>query len=171
MLITKKYLEGRVLQVDNCLSYAGHMNHNDLFKIQDGKFRFPHEHHGAELVQYQWPDNIPEPDVELYKKVLGLPEDCIARVGLHEINHSKYIPPHADQNHLGGLTIFMNNQWNTAWGGQGVAYDEGEWIISDVKFNTGVFYRTPIMHCTLPVYKNGQVRRTIQIFFDENDQN
>ena len=113
MLITKKYLEGRVLQVDNCLSYAGHMNHNDLFKIQDGKFRFPHEHHGAELVQYQWPDNIPEPDVDLYKK----------------------------------------------------------WIISDVKFNTGVFYRTPIMHCTLPVYKNGQVRRTIQIFFDENDQN
>lgn len=171
MLITKSALEGKVLQLDNCLSSAVHQDHNTLFKIKDGLFKFPGAHEGAELVQYQWPDDIPEPDVELYKKILDLPEDCIAQVGLHEIHSSKYIPPHSDLNHLGGLTIFLNNEWYPYFGGQGVAYKDGEYVISEVKFNTGVFYRTPLSHCTMPVYEHNQVRRTIQIFFDENDKN
>jgi hypothetical protein len=91
------------------------------------------------------------------------------KIGLHEITGGGFIPPHADSKYFGGLTIFLNRSWEKAWGGWAMAYDDDGFYASSPEYGHGVFYRTPLQHCTSPVYQSDQVRRSLQIFFVKDD--
>lgn len=46
-----------------------------------------------------------------------------------------------------------------------MAFDDNEISATVPEFGHGVFYRTPLQHCTSPIYEKNQARRTLQIFF------
>lgn len=163
MHIVKEQLNGRVIQVADC--GWDDVDHNKIFNKDNYDREFPFPIGIGQLSQYMY--RIDDDLINHYKKVLDIPMDCKWKGGGHEIKTGGFIESHIDKDYYGGLTIFLNQVWDIHDGGWGIAYDDetNETIITVPKHNCGVFYHTPLYHCSYPVLKQDAVRRTIQIFF------
>tara|TARA_R110000822_G_scaffold3972_20_gene17041 strand:- start:1828 stop:2436 length:609 start_codon:yes stop_codon:yes gene_type:complete len=164
--ITNTFIDGKVVQIEDCL--PDDLDHNTLFHHHDRAFPFPGAQLG-ELQQYRLEPSERSPalneKLDQLRVLLKVPDEYVARVALHEIMPGQFIPPHLDQDYFGGLTIFLNRDWDQSWGGWGIAYEGDEFAVTAPKYGCGVFYRTPLYHCTSPVYQRDMRRRSIQIFY------
>ena len=103
-----------------------------------------------------------------------LPEGVRSSTGLQELkNESKdsvynsAVPPHTDDGHFAGFTVFLNKGWNVEWGGWNyiLSAKENRVIMSTPpSFNMGVLIMTPCFHGACPVWED-RARRTLQIFY------
>ena len=79
-----------------------------------------------------------------------------------------YIPWHDDANYQSALTIYLNEQWDLDWGGLFMYRKENEPIIAiPPDRNTAVMQFGGVMHSTTPVNYDGQLRITLQVFFNK----
>jgi hypothetical protein len=78
-----------------------------------------------------------------------------------------YIPWHNDGSHYGGLTIYLNDIWERDYGGY-FLYEEQDEIKAIIpERNLAVLQIGGINHCTTPVNFNGNMRITLQVFFQK----
>jgi Rps23 Pro-64 3,4-dihydroxylase Tpa1-like proline 4-hydroxylase len=162
--VVKELLDGRVIQVADC--GMKNIDHNKIFTKENYDREFPFPIGVGQLSQYFFsPEEFRL--IDHYKEVLGMPPDCKWKGGGHEIKTGGFIEAHTDGDYYGGLTIFLNKEWDIHDGGWGVAYDHltNEIVTTIPKFDCGVFYHTPLSHGSFPVLKPDAVRRTLQIFF------
>jgi hypothetical protein len=160
-------LDGQVIKLKNCV--PDDLDHNDLFNNYEKDFNFPNPAVG-QLHQYSYPYGHNDKRFDPIRKLLEIPDNYSAKIGLHEISAGGFIPPHADKHYYGGLTIFLNYEWDIDWGGWGMAYNDTGIITTVPSYGDAVFYKTPLLHCTAPVYVNDKVRRSIQIFYIEDNK-
>ena len=172
MKITKRYPSVYILE-----DLLEDLDHNDCFNDFMWNFNFPEEHSNWNLEQFKWDNQFD--DSPIHKFVMDnideIPHDCIIRRGFQQLSHNHCVPPHSDQNHIAGLTIFLNQEWDEHWGGHNVCMKNpdsdgvgafGDSIITVSSYGMGVLVLSPCMHFSLPVFEDRK-RRTFQIFYDE----
>lgn len=77
-----------------------------------------------------------------------------------------YIPWHGDGKYSSAMTIYLNNEWNYEWGGL-FQYHDGNNVKSITpQKNMGVYQEQTLPHSTTIMKENSPIRRTIQIFFN-----
>lgn len=160
--IIETKLDGKITILKNCL--PDDFDHNEFFIDYKADFPFPKNQHGH-LRQYEYPNGHNDERFLPLREILNVPDEYVMKIGLHEMIDGGFIPPHADGEYFGGLTIFLNKGWQREWGGWAMAYDDNDISATVPEYGHGVFYRTPLQHCTSPVYERDQARRTLQIFF------
>lgn len=178
-----------VITLDNVIRDANQYNFHNMFGSEYNDFGFKNDHENFKLKQFQFAegqtairDKLLIEIEEDIGKVLGdpfwTPSDTRPSLGLHEIvhpddsgNYYSAIPVHSDVGHYAAITIFLNRDWDISWGGMNVCLSEVEQRVvktTPVKFNTGVLVFCPTPHCTVPVFRRDQKRRTFQIFWTYN---
>lgn len=155
-------LDGKIIRLKNCV--PDDFDHNEYFTQYKADFPFPKTQNGH-LRQYEYLRGHDDERFAPLKKLLNVPDNFVMKIGLHEMVDGGFIPPHDDGEYFGGLTIFLNKGWDKCWGGWAMAFDDNEISATVPEFGHGVFYRTPLQHCTSPIYEKNQARRTLQIFF------
>lgn len=77
-----------------------------------------------------------------------------------------HIPWHNDGGHAGGITIYLNAEWNENWGGAFLYKDTENDTITGIypKRNRAIQLTRPLQHTVVPTTKNSDIRFTIQIF-------
>ncbi len=161
------------VKLEDCISNLEDRNPHDWYDVEPREFAYKGEHQGYKLYQFDsetedFYNACKEIDSDL--KELGLiPQDCRMSKGLHEVRGpTGSVPIHHDQDHIAGLTVFLNQEWPPDRGGWNFCLDnDDEIIITPPKFNTGIIIFTPRPHGSVPVWHEGDLRRTLQIFFDE----
>mgnify|MGYP000873787814 FL=1 len=108
---------------------------------------------------------------------------CIAdRLELSNINFhgilfyfytpGSHIPWHNDNDYTGGITIYLNKEWNIDWGG-GLIYKslDSNMINGGVypKQNRAIHIQNNIEHSVFPTVKCCPVRMSIQCFYNNAD--
>lgn len=80
-----------------------------------------------------------------------------------------YLPFHSDGRNKYSMTIYANDTWSPDWAGFFVYEDtDGEFRAILPEFNKAVHFTPPIDHCTVMPNINAPVRKSIQIFVQEN---
>ncbi len=80
-----------------------------------------------------------------------------------------YIPWHCDANYHGGLTLYLNEEWDADWGGYFMYKNEdGISAIAPSK-NSAVLQYGGINHTTTAVNFNGDLRITLQLFLEKQE--
>ena len=80
-----------------------------------------------------------------------------------------YFPWHNDMNpkstRTGAITIYLNEHWDHNWGGY-YMFKEHENFIRAIqpKQNLMILSKGGVLHCTTPVSKNADIRRSIQVY-------
>jgi hypothetical protein len=113
-------------------------------------------------------------DSELFKNTRKQIEDktnlivCENDILIYYWTRFSYIPWHKDQSYAGGLTVYLNEEWNEDWGGY-FLYKKEENDIRAIlpKKNLGLLQQGGIQHSTTPVHFDGGMRITIQVFLDK----
>jgi len=152
------------------------VDHNECFNDFNMNFNFPNDHDHWELKQYTWNDQFDDSNIHnfIFDNIDEIPNDSIIRKGFHEIGYGQCIPPHSDINHIAGLTVFLNKEWEEHWGGHNCCIENpdsdgggayGDSIITRPVYGMGVLVIAPCLHFTLPVFENKK-RRTCQFFYD-----
>ena len=77
-----------------------------------------------------------------------------------------FSPWHNDDNHHGGMTIYLNDHWDPNWGGAFLWHEAEEIKALYPSPNRAVLQTGGIAHTVIPVTFAGNVRRTIQLFLD-----
>ena len=172
MQIVKRYSNCYILK-----DIVTDVDHNDCFNDHVMDFNFPDMHKHWVLGQYKWDNQFDDSSIHefIFNNIEEIDSNCIIRKGFHEIGHGQAIPPHSDINHIAGLTIFLNQEWEERWGGHNVCMKKpgadgvdayGDSIITAPSYGMGVLIIAPCVHFTLPVFEDKK-RRTIQYFYDE----
>jgi hypothetical protein len=78
---------------------------------------------------------------------------------------NSHIPWHNDGNHNGGLTIYLNSEWDKDHGGIFLFEHDDEIKGVYPSNNLAVIQRGGVNHCVAPTTRNSKIRKTIQIFF------
>lgn len=86
---------------------------------------------------------------------------------------------HADYADYNAMSIYLNREWDTNWGGWFAYTDEFNWQEGDVRPQHGKFivprYNASVLstekewHCTTPISPFAQPRLSIQLFFSKKD--
>ena len=121
MQIVKRYSNCYILK-----DLVKDVDHNDCFNDFNMNFNFPNDHNHWVLGQYKWKDQFDDSAIHdfIFNNVEEIDSQCTIRRGFHEIGYGQCIPPHTDINHIGGLTIFLNRDWEEQWGGHNVCMRE-----------------------------------------------
>jgi hypothetical protein len=86
---------------------------------------------------------------------------------LHLYSRASGVPWHDDRNHIYSGTVYLNPQWDHNWGGY-FAYEDGNEIkCLKPTYNTGAFFKTPLLHSAMVTAGNAPFRESLQIFVDE----
>jgi len=106
---------------------------------------------------------------ELYKKISKTIEEknnkkikCIMFYFYSSISH---IPWHTDSKHNGGITIYLNKNWDKNSGGLFLYETENEIKAIVPKKNLAIEQFGGVPHSVSPTSMYSDIRRTIQIFF------
>ena len=76
-----------------------------------------------------------------------------------------HIPWHNDEGHAGGITIYLNEQWDNNHGGI-FLFNDGTKILGIYpNKNRAIEQYGNVYHSVCPTSMNSNIRRTIQIFF------
>lgn len=102
---------------------------------------------------------------EIYNKIDVIKEIKFFGVVGHYWTKLSYIPWHDDSSFFGGLTIFLNRNWDENYGGYFLYKESDEVKAILPQKNLAVFQYNRTKHCTTPVNINGNIRYTLQIFF------
>ena len=108
-------------------------------------------------------------DQELKNKILNTVKDKFKReikgIMFYYWMPCSHIPWHDDSNHNGGITIYLNENWDKDHGGI-FLFDDGKEIrgIYPNK-NRAVEQYGGFSHSVCPTSMKSDIRRTIQIFF------
>ena len=78
---------------------------------------------------------------------------------------NSHIPWHNDGIHNGGMTIYLNTEWNKDHGGIFLFEHNDEIKGIYPSKNLAVIQRGGVNHCVAPTTRNSEIRKTIQIFF------
>jgi hypothetical protein len=79
-----------------------------------------------------------------------------------------HIPWHNDGNYKGGITIYLNDQWDSSQGGLFMFKSpDGKITAIEPVRNRLVEQLGGVIHAVCPTSKDSEIRRTIQIFFNE----
>lgn len=144
------------------------------------KYDFPDMHKHYIIDQYEATDEVIEYGKLAVDKVKSLvdnfPERYSTSYGCHEIRHHEdgigAIPPHSDRGHYCGITIFLNRRWDREWGGWNYTFESDNIKITEPKFNRAVILLAPNLHGCTHVWERDKVRRSMQFFVDDlDDQN
>jgi thiol-disulfide isomerase/thioredoxin len=77
-----------------------------------------------------------------------------------------YIPWHGDGDHYGGLTVYLNREWNPDYGGYFLFKEDNDNIRAiPPQQNMAILQTENVPHCTTPVTFDGGIRITLQVFF------
>ena len=83
-----------------------------------------------------------------------------------------HIPWHNDGDHTGGITIYLNKEWNNNWGG-GLVYKSLDSNMINGGFypkqNRAINIQNNIEHSVFPSTKFSAVRMSIQCFYGNGD--
>lgn len=82
-----------------------------------------------------------------------------------------YIPWHDDCNHVFSVTMYLNEVWERDWGGYFVYENDADLCAFIPHFNAAIAFRSPLQHCTTMVSIDAPLRETIQMFFDNTNEN
>jgi hypothetical protein len=163
---------GKVIVIDDVFDDFESIDVEAIFNKPRFRF-FPFKWQHGMLRQY----DLTQSEVDWIKPKLDEIRECIGgdileanvrpMIGAHEMVGGEFIPPHADQDHFGGLTICLNKEWDAKWGGQQMAINEetGECTVTAFKPNRAMWIICPIPHMTAPVYAANEKRRSLQIFW------
>jgi hypothetical protein len=89
------------------------------------------------------------------------------KVFIHLMSRASFIPWHDDNTYAYSGTVYLNEVWDKNWGGY-FAYEDGGEIKCLMPFyNTGCFFRPPIMHTALLTAGNAPLREILQFFVKE----
>jgi len=134
-----------------------------------------------------WPTHIVEfsKEVLIYNLDIGSEEYYLINSDLKKLNINKsiksilyyywmpgaYIPWHTDGIYSNTLTIYLNDSWDYKMGGL-FQYKNNNKISTIIpEFNKGVLQQGQVEHSTTITTKSSPIRKTIQIFFNNNDIN
>ena len=129
----------------------------------------------------QWDENIRQSSalvmVRDYDQILSdliidqlLARGTIGHRDYHVMNYAwtplSFIPWHNDGQRAEAITIYLNNVWDSAWGGLFLFRDPNDAVQSVLpKFNRGVKNRAHVLHSMTPVSSDApEPRLTIQLF-------
>jgi len=86
---------------------------------------------------------------------------------------------HADYADYNALSIYLNKEWDSNWGGWFAYTEEFNWAEGDIRPHRGKFivpsYNLSVLssekewHCTTPISPFAQPRLSIQLFFSKKD--
>lgn len=82
-------------------------------------------------------------------------------------SRASYIPWHDDRNHIYSGAVYLNQQWDHNWGGYFAYEDSDEIKCIKPTYNTGAFFKTPLLHTAMLTAGNAPFRESLQIFVDE----
>jgi Rps23 Pro-64 3,4-dihydroxylase Tpa1-like proline 4-hydroxylase len=77
------------------------------------------------------------------------------------------IPWHDDRNHIYSGAVYLNQQWDHNWGGYFAYEEDNEIKCIKPTFNTGAFFKPPMLHTVMVTAGNAPFRESLQIFVDE----
>lgn len=134
-----------------------------------------------------WPSKIVEfsKEVLIYSLDIQSEEYYLIETDLKKLNTNKsiksilyyywmpgsYIPWHTDGVYSNTLTIYLNDTWDYTWGGL-FQYQDNDTINTIIpKFNQGILQQGKIEHSTTITTTASPIRKTIQVFFSNNDIN
>lgn len=80
-----------------------------------------------------------------------------------------YIPWHNDAGYSGGLTIYMNKNWEDDWGGYFIYKDADDLKIIPPKKNTAILQENGVMHMVSTINIGAEHRITLQTFFKKEN--
>ena len=88
-----------------------------------------------------------------------------ANFAIHFGSFLSFIPVHDDHIYELAMTIYINREWKTDWGGA-FLYEDGEEGMRAIfpEYNKCVFFEPPLVHCTTMPTINAPLRKSIQIF-------
>jgi len=93
--------------------------------------------------------------------------NCASEIMIYYWNRYSYIPWHNDGTHYGGLSVYLNDVWDKDYGGY-FLYEDNEEIKAIIpERNLAVLQIGGVHHCTTPVNFNGNMRITLQVFFQK----
>ena len=163
---------------EDCIDGLENVQQHTWFNGEFNKqFQFQNKYRKYNLRQYNMTNKAVTDQVGSdIAKYIDLPKGVWSN-GLQELvgpDGNSAIPPHSDEGpfegvkRFGGLTIFLNNDWNVQWGGWNFLLEEETNSITKVtvpSFNIGIWIPAGLLHGAVPVY-SGHVRRTLQMFYN-----
>ena len=154
---------------------------NDYFSkdLRSRKYDFPDHHDHFIIDQYDPTDQVSAYGKIAADKVKSLvdnyPERVAVSSGAHEIKYHDdglgAIPPHSDRGHYCGITVCINREWFREWGGWNFTFESDNIKTTEPKFNRAIIILAPNLHGCTPVWERDKVRRTMQFFVDDLDDN
>jgi len=169
-----------VFVLGDVIRSAGSIDPHDWFSDFNQNFNFKNEHKKYRLRQYGATDQVFKVVSEItddLKSLFGqnwMPPGVRPAIGVQELKleendtlFTAAVPPHIDNSHFCGLTIFLNKHWEAKWGGWNYIISEAEnrVVLETVpQYNVGVLIYAPSLHGACPVWFN-KSRRTLQIFY------
>ena len=106
----------------------------------------------------------------LYEKIVEtiknkLKIDNVKCIMFYYWTQNSHIPWHNDETHTGGITIYLNNIWDSDWGG--IFLFETNNSINGIypSRNVCVQQNGKVRHAVCPTTNRSEIRYTIQIFY------
>jgi len=108
-----------------------------------------------------------ELSVELIHKGIFNKEPKSWAASIHLMSRHSNIPWHNDSPHKSTCTIYLNEVWNSDWGGYFIYQDDEELKATYPEYNKAVWFECPLNHTVTLTALNAPLRETVQIFVDE----
>ena len=114
-------------------------------------------------------------DIEIFKKIRREIEKKIpyyvTQGVLHVFPNLSYITWHPDMHCKAAFTVYLNEEWDSNWGGY-LMYEENDEIKSiKPEKNLGVLQVTPVNHCVTTVNIGADYRISLQFFLTNEKKN
>lgn len=105
---------------------------------------------------------------ELIEKEMLASEPKKWQAYIHLFTRESFLPWHDDKGYVHTVTVYLNPMWEYNWGGA-FMYMPGPDDIRAMypKFNTGVCFDPPMLHCPSITAGNAPMRESLQIFVEE----
>lgn len=106
---------------------------------------------------------------EFFEKKTGINKRNIESILFNYWTQGSHIPWHNDGDNSGGMTIYLNTNWDIDHGGLFLYKNKGAINAVVPKRNSAILQIGGIPHSVCPTTKNSNIRQTIQIFLKQDE--
>jgi hypothetical protein len=94
----------------------------------------------------------------------------VSSIMVHMMPKLSYIPWHDDSHVKAALSLYLNETWDTNWGGIFMYKPDKDIRAVEPKRNLGVFQYSGIQHCVTTVNMDAEYRYSLQFFLEKEKQ-
>lgn len=92
------------------------------------------------------------------------PEFRVKAANFHYAPEGSWINWHNDSHQDAAISVYLNSQWKTHWGGFFYYEISGKFYIEYPATNKGIFQRNKVPHAVTPIAWGAPVRKSLQIW-------